>query len=71
MPKVRKLTAGIAAAAAVAVVADPPVGSHNKAVVPASYDVVGVGANTDANKTAIAAIAAYGFLATTTCGSGS
>ena len=56
MHKLRKLAAGIAAAAAVAVVAtavpalaDPPVGSHNKAVVPASYDVVGVGANTDDN----------------------
>ena len=56
MHKLRKLAAGIAAAAAVAMVAtavpalaDPPIGSHDKAVVPASFNVVGVGANTDDN----------------------
>ncbi len=53
MLKLRKLAAGVAAAAALAVVAtavpalaDPPT-SGGKAVIPKSYDVVGVGANTD------------------------
>jgi ABC-type phosphate transport system substrate-binding protein len=56
MLTLRRLAAGIAAAAALAVVAtavpalaDPPTGSSGKGVVPASYDVVGVGANTDDN----------------------
>jgi ABC-type phosphate transport system substrate-binding protein len=56
MHKLRKLAAGIAAAAAVTVVAsavpalaDPPVGAHGKQIVPADYDVVAVGANTDDN----------------------
>jgi ABC-type phosphate transport system substrate-binding protein len=56
MHKLRKLAAGIAVAAAAAVVAsavpalaDPPVGSNGKQVVPADYDVVAVGANTDEN----------------------
>ena len=50
----RKAAAGIAAAAALAVVAtavpalaDPPAGAGGKAVVPASFDMVGVGSNTD------------------------
>jgi ABC-type phosphate transport system substrate-binding protein len=54
MHRLRKVAAGIAAATAAAVVAtaapalaDPPAGSTGKEVVPASYDVVGVGANTD------------------------
>ena len=53
MLNLRKLAAGVAAAAtralvatAVPALADPPTGSGGKAVVPASYDVVGVGANT-------------------------
>jgi ABC-type phosphate transport system substrate-binding protein len=56
MHRLRKLTAAIAAAAATAVVvtaapalADPPTGSNGKEIVPQSYDVVGVGANTDEN----------------------
>jgi ABC-type phosphate transport system substrate-binding protein len=56
MHRLRKVTAGIAVAAAAALVAtaapalaDPPTGSNGKQVVPASYDVVGVGANTDEN----------------------
>src|SRR5580698_6617306 len=57
MHKLRRMAAGIAAAAALAVVAtavpalaDPPAGSGGKAaVVPAAYDLVGVGANTDDN----------------------
>jgi len=55
--RLRKVTAGIAVAAAAAVIAttapaalaDPPAGSGGKEVVPRSYDVVGVGANTDEN----------------------
>jgi ABC-type phosphate transport system substrate-binding protein len=57
MHKLRRMAAGIAAAAALAVVAtavpalaDPPAGSGGQAaVVPAAYDLVGVGANTDDN----------------------
>jgi ABC-type phosphate transport system substrate-binding protein len=56
MHKLRRLTAGIAAAAAIAVVAsaavpalaDPPT-SGGKQVVPKIYDIVSVGANTDEN----------------------
>jgi len=56
MHKLRTLTAGIAAAAAIAVVAsaavpalaDPPTKSGTR-VVPKSYDLVSVGANTDEN----------------------
>jgi ABC-type phosphate transport system substrate-binding protein len=55
MHKLRTLAAGIATAAATAVVAtavpalaDPPL-VHGKAVVPTAYDIVGVGSNTDDN----------------------
>jgi ABC-type phosphate transport system substrate-binding protein len=54
MQRLKKLTAGIAAAAAAALVvtalpalADPPTGSNGKEIVPQSFDIVGVGANTD------------------------
>jgi ABC-type phosphate transport system substrate-binding protein len=56
MHKLRTLTAGIAAAAAIALVAsaavpalaDPPT-SKGKQIVPATYDLVSVGSNTDEN----------------------
>jgi ABC-type phosphate transport system substrate-binding protein len=53
MHRLRRLTAGVAIAAAVAIVAAAapaladPISSSGKAVVPASYDIVGVGADTD------------------------
>jgi phosphate transport system substrate-binding protein len=56
MHRLRTLTAAIAVAAAAAVVAtaapafaDPPTGSNGKEIVPQSYDIVAVGANTDEN----------------------
>jgi ABC-type phosphate transport system substrate-binding protein len=56
MHKLRRLAAGVAVAAAAAMVAsavpalaDPPTGSTGKQVVPAAYDIVAVGANTDDN----------------------
>jgi ABC-type phosphate transport system substrate-binding protein len=54
MNRLRQLTAGVAIAAAVAIAASTapaafadPVGSSGKAIVPKSYDIVGVGADTD------------------------
>jgi ABC-type phosphate transport system substrate-binding protein len=56
MHKLRTIAAGIAVAATAAMVAsalpalaDPPVGSNHKQIVPADYDVISVGANTDEN----------------------
>jgi ABC-type phosphate transport system substrate-binding protein len=54
MNRLRQLTAGVAIAAAVAIAASTapaafadPVASSGKAIVPKSYDIVGVGADTD------------------------
>jgi ABC-type phosphate transport system substrate-binding protein len=56
MRRLKRVAAGIAIATAAAVaataapaLADPPTGSNGKEIVPQSYDVVGVGANTDEN----------------------
>jgi ABC-type phosphate transport system substrate-binding protein len=56
MHKLRTIAAGIAVAATAAMVAgalpalaDPPIGSNHKQIVPADYDIVSVGANTDEN----------------------
>ena len=54
MNRLRQLTVGVAIAAAVAIAASTapaafadPVASSGKAIVPKSYDIVGVGADTD------------------------
>lgn len=56
MHKLRTIAAGIAVAATAALVAsavpahaDPPFGSNHQRIVPADYDIVSVGANTDEN----------------------